>query len=627
MLIAIGFLFLFVAAFIVGVKSLIIKPTRIVAGSLLLVFMGNARAAHDNAWSTYGGNLEGQHYSSLRQITPENVSRLRKVWTFHTGALQKPGSLNRLAAFESNPVIWGRTLYLDTPFDAVIALDAATGAKRWSYDPMIDRNATRSIVTSRGVALWHSVGAATGACRDRVFVATLDARLIALDAGDGKPCEGFGDSGKVDLTSGVALREGDDYEMTSAATVVGNTVVVGSSIGDNRAVEEEFGIVRGFDVVTGRMLWKWDPIPWAAGEHPRTGAGNAWSAISADAAHGLVYVPTGSASPDFFGGYRPGDNRDADSVVALEARTGKRIWGFQVVHHDLWDYDVAAEPTLFTFRGKTPAVAISTKMGMVFVLNRLTGQPLYPVEERPVPQLPQSGADTPRSSGNDASGWRRVVARLRYGFLWVAAKLGLVSPLVPGGPKEQLSPTQPFSSLPPLAPLTFSAAEVFGKNAAEKQFCRDELQTLVNQGIYTPVSLKNTLLYPGSVGGVNWGSAALDPATGVMYVNTNRLAFITRLAPRPGRRTLWDRVKSAWGRWTAKKQAGTPAAGRFGAPDTAGQELSAQAGTPYMIFRAPLLSPSGFAMHAAAVGRDGGSGSEYRQEALGAALGNAAAGG
>jgi quinoprotein glucose dehydrogenase len=536
--------------------------------SLVLLILPATAQRHasvdpNSQWSTYDGNPAGQHFSSLSQINTSTVSHLTPAWVFHTGALSMPGSINKLAAFETNPILWDRNLFFDSPFDQVFSVDAITGKELWTFDPHVDRNAQRSIVTSRGVALWHGSATPAGqprpACRDRVYVATLDARLIALDATNGHLCGDFGTNGSVDLTKDIALKVGDDYEITSPVAVLGDSLVVGSSIGDNRAVEEEFGIVRGFDARTGNQLWAWDPISWARTEHPRTGAGNAWSAMAVDPEHGLVFVPTGSASPDFYGVFRPGDNRDANSVVALDARTGRRVWGFQVVHHDLWDYDVAAEPTLFTFRPAhstpVPAVAIATKMGMVYVLNRLTGEPLFPVQERPVPQ--STIAD------------------------------------------EKTSPTQPFSSLPPLAPLTLGPNDVSNLSSQDQTFCRTQLASLVNQGIYTPVSTKDTLLYPGSLGGVNWGSAAIDDRTGIFYANVNRLAYITRLVPLE---TRWQEFIAFVHQVLHKlfslvHHKAAPAASKnahqFRAPDTGGVELSAQTGTPYRVYRAPFIAPDG----------------------------------
>ena len=365
-----------------------LKSACLAAFTLLFAAMPTTEAQQSSEWSTYNGNLAGQHYSSLRQINQANVKNLQVAWTFHTGEFKTPGAANSRAAFEANPVIWHNTLYFSTPFDRVFALNAESGKEIWSFDPKIDRTVFINVVTSRGVTLWHSSKPnPSEACANRVFIATVEARLMALDAITGKSCADFGSHGKVDLATNIYL--GDKrwwYEVTSPPTVVGDVVILGSSISDNQAVEEPSGAIRGFDARSGKLLWSWEPLPWAQDQRPRTGAGNAWSVIAADPKHGLVYVPTGSPSPDFYGVYRPGDNRDADSVVALEAATGKRVWGFQTVHHDIWDYDVAAEPVLFEFRHHIPAIAITTKTGMVFVLNRLTGVPLYPVYEKPVPQ-------------------------------------------------------------------------------------------------------------------------------------------------------------------------------------------------------------------------------------------------
>jgi quinoprotein glucose dehydrogenase len=308
------------------------------------------------------------------------------------------------------------------------------------------------------VALWNG----------RVFLGTLDARLLALDAKTGKPCADFGNNGSIDLSRGVHFQGIGFYGMTSPPTVVGNVVVVGSTVGDNQQVDIESGVVRGYDAISGKLLWTWEPLPWAENQKIRTGAGNVWGVISADPVLGLVYLPTGSAAPDIYGGMRPGDNRDANSIVALDAATGTKVWAFQVVHHDVWDYDIPSEPILFTWRG-IPAIAVTTKMGMIFLFDRRTGQPLIPVEERPVPQSD-----------------------------------------VPG---ERTSPTQPFQNIPPLAPL------VMGDSSSE--VCRRQIANLRYEGIYTPPSLKGTLNYPGPTGGVNWGGAAIDPNTGILYANTN----------------------------------------------------------------------------------------------------------
>jgi quinoprotein glucose dehydrogenase len=486
-------------------------PQRVALLVLLLAwFCGFCRlnaqspAPVDEGWPTYGGDPGGLRYSKAAQITRENLGQLRPVWVFHTHALDlalKPGIL---PSFETTPVLSGDTLYLTTPFDVVFALDARTGVERWHFDPKLASLSPGGLVTSRGVALWP-LGAAPETpaplCSQRVFLGTLDARLLALDASTGQLCTEFGDRGGVDLRVGVHYQNIGFYGLTSPPTVVGNVVVVGSSVGDNQQVDIESGLVRGYDAASGKLLWIWEPLPWAQRQKLRTGGGNAWGVISADPKLGLVYLPTGSAAPDLYGGLRPGDDRDANSIVALDATSGKKVWSFQVVHHDVLDYDIPSEPVLFTWRGTTPAVAVTTKMGMIFIFDRRTGQPLVPIEERPVPQ-------------SDVSG-------------------------------EQTSPTQPFSNVPPLSPLVLDTDQspAYQRPEEDVEACRKQLAELRYDGIFTPASLKGSINFPGPSGGVNWGGATIDPATGILYANTNRLASVVRLIPRNSFQYRWHQIQ------------------------------------------------------------------------------------
>lgn len=447
-------------------------------------------------WPAYGGDPSGSRFSSSTQITRDNISHLHPAWTFHTHALDRDRPGARPASFEATPILSGDTLYFTSPFDVVFAIDAHTGTSRWSFDPRIHGLTNDTLVTSRGVALWESSQPIT-TCSRRIFLGTLDARLVALDATTGDICKGFGHDGSIDLRQNVHFQTDDDYGITSPPTIIGNTVVMGSGIGDNQRVDAESGVVRGFDVITGAELWAWEPLEWAQSQSPRTGAGNTWSIISADPVLDLIFLPTGSPSPDYYGGKRLGDNRDADSIVALDARTGKKVWSFQLVHHDLWDYDVPAEPVLFTFHGGIPAIAVVTKMGMVFVFDRRNGTPLYSITEKPVPPSD-----------------------------------------VPG---EQTSPTQPFSSLPSLSPLSINQpnATAFDRSFINRLVCRVKFSQLRYEGIFTPPSTSGTVLFPGNLGGVNWGGAALDPTTGVLYANTNRVAYSAKLVPRNGVYMFW----------------------------------------------------------------------------------------
>ncbi len=357
----------------------------------LLIF-----AAENGDWPTYGHDPGGQRFSPLTAINRTNVKSLKVAWTYRTGDAYAPKDGSKPTQFEATPLYVDGTLYLSTPLGRAIALDPVTGKERWSYDSHIDKDAGYGDFANRGVSTWKSA-----AGQRRIFMATIDARLIALDASTGKPCLDFGDNGIVDLRHGLRMARGSyaDYEETSPPAIIGNTLVIGSGIADNGWTDMPSGEVRAFDVITGKLKWTWDPIPqapdavgadtWKNGSAGRTGAANAWSVIAVDPARNLVFIPTGSASPDYYGGERLGDDLFANSVVALRADTGQRVWHFQTVHHDLWDYDVATPPLLFDIHrdGKTiPAIAIGSKTANLFILNRETGEPIFGVEERPVPK-------------------------------------------------------------------------------------------------------------------------------------------------------------------------------------------------------------------------------------------------
>jgi quinoprotein glucose dehydrogenase len=504
--------------------------------SLLLLFpvILQSQSVPDAGWPTYGNNPGGTRYSPAMQIDRGNVAQLKVAWTYRTGALPHDEELDKKAAFEATPILVDGKLFLSTPYDHVIALNAASGAKVWEFDPKLELPYGSSEVTSRGVSAWRDSSAKAGkACAVRIFIGTLDARLIALDGATGKPCADFGSGGEIDLTNEVKLRDPGDYQVTSAPAIYKDLVITGSSEGDNRAVTLERGIVRAYDARSGKLRWTWDPIaPWAYQTTPRTGAGNAWSTISVDEEHGLVFIPTGSASPDYYGGFRNGDNKWANSVVALRASTGEFVWGFQVVHHDLWDYDVASQPALFAWKNGTPAIAITTKMGRIFVLNRLNGAPLLPVEER---QVMKSD--------------------------------------IPG---EESWPTQPASTIS-LVPEKLSVEDAWGKDEKDKQWCAEKINAARYGEIFTPPSLQGTLVFPSNVGGVNWGSAAYDPERHLLFVDTNRLPIFVKLIPRAELEA-------------ARKNATDS--------DRLHGEFARQTGAPYAMFRTPLLSPSGIPCNA-----------------------------
>jgi quinoprotein glucose dehydrogenase len=443
--------------------------------------------APQGEWPVYGHDAGGSRYSPLTQVSRTNVRELRPAWVYRTGDL-----LHDRSRFEATPLMVDGTLYVSTPLGRVIALDPARGRERWRYDPRVDLHGDYGDFTNRGVSTWlDSRGGPGAACRRRIFVATVDARLIGLDAATGRPCADFGAAGTVDLTRDLrnAPEYAGEYEVTSPPAVVGDLVIVGSAVADNHRVNAPNGVVRAYDARTGRERWSWDPIARAPG---MPGAANAWSVFSADPERDLVFVPIGSASPDFYGGARAGDNRWANSVVALRASTGRFVWGFQVVHHDLWDDDVPAQPVLLTLRrgGRAiPAVAVGTKMGHVFILDRLNGAPLFPVEERPVPPSD-----------------------------------------VPG---EQAWPTQPFPADPfRLVPARITAEDAFGVTPEGRDQCRALIGSLRAGPIFTPPSLQGTIIFPGNIGGLNWSGMAVDETRGLLIAPTNRLAMIVTLVPR-----------------------------------------------------------------------------------------------
>jgi quinoprotein glucose dehydrogenase len=452
-------------------------------------------------WPSWGGDPGGSRFSPLTQITRENVSRLEPAWSFHTGDVSDGSVTRGKSAFEATPILDGDTLYLCSPFNRVFALDAETGEQRWVFDPKVELEHSWQL-TCRGVALWSDGARAPGEpCRRRIFTGTLDGRLLAIDAEDGAPCREFGASGSVDLTRGLGPIQPGEYGVTSPPTLIGDVVAVGALVGDGRRTDAPGGVVRGFDARSGRLRWAFDPVPPgtpplppAADGSPRwhPGTPNAWAVFSADPERDLLFVPLGNASPDFYGGSRRGFDHFSSSLVALRGSTGELVWRFQTVHHDLWDYDVSSQPVLLDVRRegrRLPAVAQATKMGHVFLLHRETGEPLFPVEERPVPQR--------------------------------------------GGPGEALSATQPFPTLPaPLHPPSLSPDDAWGLTPWDRGRCRERIAKSRSEGVFTPPSFEGSVQFPGVAGGFNWGSIAFDPARRVLVANANRMANVVRLVPR-----------------------------------------------------------------------------------------------
>lgn len=516
---------------------------------------GPAPAAADElGWRGYGGDPGHGRHSAASQITPANVGHLQEAWTYRTGEVERRGRWGRHGKVQVTPIIAAGSLVFCTPFSRAIALDPATGAERWVYDagdptdPAMTarRRPPGEGFNCRGLAQWQDPSAAGSdqPCRQRLFMPTTDRRLVALDARTGRPCQDFGDEGAVRVALDALPVAEDELQFASAPAVAGDVVVIGSASGDNQRAAGIPGAVHAFDVRSGVKRWSLEPLvalrggkgradgaAGAAGQAPfRSGQANVWGSISVDAGRGLVFLPTSSPSPDYYGGLRPGDNRDANSIVAVEAATGRVVWSFQTVHHDLWDYDVPAAPTLFDWQaadGRTrPALVFATKTGMVFVLDRLTGEPLTPVEERSVP-------------ASDVAG-------------------------------ETAAPTQPFSiGQPMLAPQQVGPGDAFGLFGLDWWACRREIAASGrHDGLFTPPGLAGSLVVPMGGGGANWGGVAIDPDRRRIFVNTNQAIQRVTLLPSAD---LKERRRQA----------------------TAGESFGAMAGSPYAMVRKILVSPLG----------------------------------
>ena len=450
-------------------------------------------------WPAWGATPGGSHFSAADQITPDNVRWLEPAWEHRSGDVREAGTLSAdgsplpASGFQATPILVDETLYYCSSFNQVFALDAETGAERWRFDPEVDPRA-HLLPNCRGVSSWRS--GKLGRCEHRIFVGTLDARLIALDAATGERCTDFGEGGEVDVTHRISEHLPLEYSITSPPAILGDVAITGSLVLDNTRTDAPSGVVRAYDVRSGALRWAWNPLP--PGHAPldaegnyRSGTTNVWSIISVDEERNLAFVPTGNMNPDYFGGHRDGLDHYSSSVVALDGTTGEVVWHYPMVHHDVWDYDTPAQPTLMDLRidGRSiPVVVQVTKMGLTFVLHRETGEPVFPVEERPVPQDPVEG--------------------------------------------ESLSPTQPFPShVPPLLP-PITADDAWGFTPWDEGVCREKLGTLRYDGIYTPPSLTGSVMYPSNGGGNNWGSPAIHPERQWMVVLTWRVASTAKLIPR-----------------------------------------------------------------------------------------------
>ena len=475
-------------------------------------------------WANYGNDPGGMRYSPLKQINTGNVKNLKLAWTYQSGELQQyeGTDIAHKAAFEATPLMVNGTLYFSTPTNRIIAVNAVTGKELWMYNPGVDLKKNYSEVTSRGVSKWINPDRKPGdPDYMRILAATIDGRLIALHASTGEPVSSFGKSGIIDLKEGVG-----SIQVTSPPAVINDLIVIGSTMGDNWRFDYPPGVVRAYDTKTGILKWTWDPIPrkpgdpgyntWVGPKAQQTGAANAWAIISADPALDMVFVPTSCPSPDYYGGERKGNNLYANSIVAIKASTGKVVWHFQTVHHDIWDYDIPAQPVLLDIEKngkKIPAVLVVTKMGHIFVMNRKNGEHLFPVEERSV------------SASN-----------------------------VPG---EETSGTQPFpTQLPALGLQKVTEDDAWGPTPGLVQKAKERIRQHVNNGVFTPPSFKGTIVYPGNVGGMNWSGASFDPERNILVTNTNRLAASITLFPKTT--NTRQSVNAALPRAEVAPQEGTP---------------------------------------------------------------------
>lgn len=518
-------------------------------GAVSPVVVPNAGASDGDDWTAYGRDTHGERFAQFDQINKGNVKDLQVAWTFRTGDMAING-----AEYQGTPLKVDDTVYLCTPLNKVFALDPVSGAEKWKYDPQIKETpANKSWKRCRGVGYYDaekrvqasaettvpssitSAGIEPAECRRRIITTTVDARLIALDATTGKPCEGFGDHGVVDLLKGIGPNTDGSYYLTSAPLVAGDVVIVGGKINDNLTTGEPSGVTRGFDVRTGELLWAWDAlnpkrgVPLPAGENYPTDSPNFWGTASYDADLGLAYIPTGNQTPDFWNGDRnPGSDAYNDSIVAIDVKTGVDKWHFRTANNEMFDYDVSAQPILYDLPNKdggtTPVVIALTKRGQIFVLDRRNGNPVFPVEQRRV--------------------------------------------ATDGVPGMRISPTQPYSQLS-VGAERLKESDMWGGTIFDQLMCRIDFKEMRWEGEFTPlVEGQATLIYPGYYGGFNWGGGALDASTGTLIVNDIRMA--------------------QWGRFIKREDAK-----RIGLKPSTEGEYSEQLGTPWGVERSMFVSALG----------------------------------
>ncbi len=498
-----------------------------------------AKGSEQRDWQHWGNTTAGTRFAALDQITPANITQLQVAWTAHTGDVPQSDGFG--AEDQNTPLQIGDTLYLCTPHNQVVALDVDSGKQRWAFDPKASApnwqrcrglgyfDAGQPLVGAPTVAAAPSPAApatvaaapAPALCEKRILMTSIDARLFALDATTGAPCPDFGEGGVVDLKRGMGEIKPGFYTLTAAPLVAGELVIVGGRVADNIEVNEPSGVVRAYNVRSGALAWVWDlsretpDVPLDPSIHYTRATPNVWTSMAYDPQLGLVYLPTGNTTPDQWAGERtPQDDKYSSAVVALDVATGKERWVYQTVHHDLWDYDLPAQPTLTDVPdgkgGTLLALLQITKAGQVFMLNRATGQPITEVRDIAAPQ------------GNAAG--------------------------------ERYSPTQRLSvGLPQIGAQTLTESDMWGATPIDQMLCRIQFKGFRYDGMFTPPGEDLALQWPGSLGGMNWGSASVDPTTGYLFVNDMRLGLWTKLIPRAEMTTGAGGVEMG-----AASQTGTP---------------------------------------------------------------------
>jgi quinoprotein glucose dehydrogenase len=480
------------------------------AAPALFAAIANGAEPAAGDWPNYGRTPGGDRHSPLKQVDRANVGKLTLAWEYKTG--EAAIETGNPTALEATPLVIDGVMYLSTPLGKVVALDPVSGQQKWAREVGVKRERHFGDWVSRGVSYWRDpLEKKPVACSRRIFFGSVDARMFALDAATGEYCLGFGTGGVIDLVPLLRNKQsyGDEYEQTSPPAVIGNLLVVGSAIADNNSNVGATGEVRGFDARTGALRWTWNPVPqdpkdpaydtWTGSAAHRTGGANTWSIIAADPERDLVFLPTTSPAVDYYGVTRLGDNRYANSVVALRASTGKMVWHFQTVHHDLWDYDNASPPALVTLPDGKAAVLQGTKTAQLFALDRKTGASLYPVTEIPVPKSD-----------------------------------------IPG---EVTSPTQPVSSLWN-GIRTLTADDIWGATPEDLAECRARFATLRYDGPFTPPSERGSVQLPANIGGAHWGGVAYDSERGIAIVPNNRLAAVVKLIPREAWKVMREKLTS-----------------------------------------------------------------------------------